>query len=333
MFPHFIFISYIVMLFMGLQAILLVVILLKIDANHNNFDFKAKRNFLLVSLALGIMYFITFYSDFVIGDFNTSLPYRLVDGMIFYAFGLSWIKVLERFSASENKSLTLRKITNWIFGLLMAVSSFAYGFLLDELYSTPYPHINKIIVILELTLIFVVLVFTIIYLKRIDWTRLEKINLRFIVFISVVLNMINFWNSLVALSIFLEIMDVSILTTYSYGFTGIFIFIINFYILLYTYKSNYPSIHGKTHPIDIADLSQEQDKNYFVDKALETLDFKLTERELEVIKLAYDGLTNPEIGDKLSISKHTAKRHMHNIFNKMGVSTRLEMVHLINSAK
>lgn len=333
MFPHIIFISYIVMLFMGLQAILLVAILLKIDSNHNNLDFKAKRNFLLVSLALGIMYFITYYSDFVIGDFNTSLPYRLVDGMIFYAFGLSWIKVLDRFSATNYRSLALRRATNWIFVFLMTVSSFAYGFLLDELYTTTSPNINKIIIILELTLILVVLGFTIIYLTRIDWTAIEKINRRFILFISLVLNMINFWNSLVALSIFLEIMDVSILTTYSYGLTGFFIFIINFYILLYTYRSNYPSIHGKAYPIGKTNLHQEDDKSYFVDKALETLDFKLTERELEVIKLAYKGFTNPEIGDKLSISKHTAKRHMHNIFNKMGVSTRLEMVHLINAAK
>lgn len=333
MFPHFIFISYIVMLFMGLQAILLVIILLKIDTNHNNYDFKAKRNFLLVSLVLGIMYFITYYSDFVIGNFNTSLPYRLIDGMIFYAFGLSWIKVLDRFSKNNYKSLTLRKMTNWIFGLLMIVSSFAYGFLLDELYTTPNPYVNKIIIILELTLVLVVLLFTIIYLTRIDWSTLEKINRRFILFISVVLNTINLWNSLVALSIFLRIMDVSILTTYSYGFTGTFIFVINFYILLYTYKTNYPSIHGKNYPMDNTNIPQDQDKNYLVDKALATLDFKLTERELEVIKLAYDGSTNPEIGEKLSISKHTVKRHMHNIFNKMDVSTRLEMVHLINSAK
>lgn len=333
MFPHLIFISYIVMLFMGLQAILLLVILLKTDTTHNNSDFKAKRNFLLVSLGLGIMYFITYYSDFVIGDFNTSLPYRLVDGMIFYAFGLSWIKVLDRFSASNHKSLNLRRMTNWIFGVLMAVSSFAYGFLLDELYSTNNPFVNKIIIILEFTLIVVVLVFTVIYLMRIDWAALEKINRRFIIFISMVLNIINLWNSLVALSIFLEIMDVSILTTYSYGFTGFFIFVINFYVLLYTYRSNYPSIHQKAYPMDKTNHLQELDKNHLVDIALEKLDFKLTERELEVIKLAYDGLTNPEIGDKLSISKHTAKRHMHNIFNKMGVSTRLEMVHRINAGK
>lgn len=324
MFPHVIFISYIVMLFMGLQAILLLVILLKNGNYQNNVEFKAKRNFLLVSLGLGIMYFITYYSDFVIGDFNTSMPYRLIDGMIFYAFGLSWIKVLEGFLSNKYKFLKLGRMTNWVFVLLMIVSSLAYGFLLDELYTTVNPYVNKLIIILELALILVVLVFTIIYLTRIDWSSLKKINRRFIVFISLVLNIINFWNSLVALSIFLNITDVSILTTYSYGVTGFFIFIINFYILLYTYKSN--SL-GKTN------LNQEEDINQLFDKALERLDFKLTERELEVIKLAYDGFTNPEIGDMLSISKHTAKRHMHNIFNKMGVSTRLEMVHLINTVK
>jgi DNA-binding NarL/FixJ family response regulator len=35
-----------------------------------------------------------------------------------------------------------------------------------------------------------------------------------------------------------------------------------------------------------------------------------------------DGLTNREIGGQLSISEHTVGRHLQNIFNKIGVSSR-----------
>lgn len=59
----------------------------------------------------------------------------------------------------------------------------------------------------------------------------------------------------------------------------------------------------------------------------------LTEREREVLALAYEGLTNPEIAEQLFVSKYTIKRHMHNIFGKLGVSTRMELVHLINGEK
>ena len=56
----------------------------------------------------------------------------------------------------------------------------------------------------------------------------------------------------------------------------------------------------------------------------------LTNREREVAMLAYSGMTNPDIADKLFISEHTVKRHMHSIFGKLEISARIELVHLMN---
>ncbi len=57
---------------------------------------------------------------------------------------------------------------------------------------------------------------------------------------------------------------------------------------------------------------------------------QLTPREREVARLAYSGLTNPEIADRLCISQYTVKRHMHSIFEKLGISARIELVHLMS---
>ena len=54
--------------------------------------------------------------------------------------------------------------------------------------------------------------------------------------------------------------------------------------------------------------------------------YKLTNRELQVISLVSFGNTNREIGRTLNISEETVKRHLANIFNKVGMSTRLELV-------
>jgi DNA-binding NarL/FixJ family response regulator len=43
---------------------------------------------------------------------------------------------------------------------------------------------------------------------------------------------------------------------------------------------------------------------------------------LEVLRLAAAGKSNREIADALVISEHTVARHMQNIFNKLGVSSR-----------
>jgi DNA-binding NarL/FixJ family response regulator len=54
--------------------------------------------------------------------------------------------------------------------------------------------------------------------------------------------------------------------------------------------------------------------------------FGLTSRERQVIALIGAGYTNKDLARKLGISEHTAKHHLTNIFNKLGVSNRLELV-------
>jgi NarL family two-component system response regulator LiaR len=50
----------------------------------------------------------------------------------------------------------------------------------------------------------------------------------------------------------------------------------------------------------------------------------LTDRELEVLVLLAEGLTNQQSAQRLSISVSTLKFHMNNIYDKLGVQTRSE---------
>ena len=52
----------------------------------------------------------------------------------------------------------------------------------------------------------------------------------------------------------------------------------------------------------------------------------LTEREKEVLGLLVEGLTNPEIAQRLYVSKATVKFHVSSILNKLQVSSRTEAV-------
>lgn len=53
--------------------------------------------------------------------------------------------------------------------------------------------------------------------------------------------------------------------------------------------------------------------------------FGLTRRELEIMSTIVAGYTNKEIARKFNLSEDTVKHHLTNIFDKLGVSSRLEL--------
>ncbi len=53
--------------------------------------------------------------------------------------------------------------------------------------------------------------------------------------------------------------------------------------------------------------------------------YGLTPRELEVVGCIVEGCSNRDVAKQFAISEETVKRHLSNIFDKTGVSTRLEL--------
>jgi LuxR family maltose regulon positive regulatory protein len=52
----------------------------------------------------------------------------------------------------------------------------------------------------------------------------------------------------------------------------------------------------------------------------------LSEREIEVLQLIAEGLTNREVASRLFLSLYTVKAHTHNIYGKLGVHNRTQAV-------
>jgi DNA-binding NarL/FixJ family response regulator len=62
------------------------------------------------------------------------------------------------------------------------------------------------------------------------------------------------------------------------------------------------------------------------DAARGKLSRTLTAREIEIVQMVAQGLRNRTIGERLSITESTVKVHLHNIYQKLGVEGRLELV-------
>ena len=52
----------------------------------------------------------------------------------------------------------------------------------------------------------------------------------------------------------------------------------------------------------------------------------LTKREDEVVNLEVDGLSNCETAQKLGLTEHTVSNYLFRIYEKLGISTRVELV-------
>lgn len=83
---------------------------------------------------------------------------------------------------------------------------------------------------------------------------------------------------------------------------------------------------GTTHAREILSrLAQRRDDiGKAAAKTAERPAYGLSEREIEVLSLAADGLTNKQIGEKLFLSHHTVARHLANARGKLGAANRAE---------
>jgi len=64
-------------------------------------------------------------------------------------------------------------------------------------------------------------------------------------------------------------------------------------------------------------------KSFKVDPIVES---RLTAREAAAVRLAVEGLSNREIAVQLGLTEHTVKNYLFRVFDKLGISNRVELV-------
>lgn len=325
MFSHSLFISYTVMVFLGLQGVTLVIMILRHNNGGNVKLLSATRNFVIVSLVLGLFYFFTYYRELVLGEFAANIFLRGLDAIVFYAMGYAWVKLIDAIiDSKDSQMIPWRKWTNKVFFVLMGISAATYIFFLDEYYSTHKLWEELLVIFLEVVLAITVIIFTFAYLI-IGFKGLKsRFTKKYIIIISLLVNFNNLWNNIVVIAVFIKAVELSVWCTTLYGITSIILLVINLLTLYYIYIKDFSPIYFKKN--------SQKTKSDCIEEAISyiAMEGHLTEREREVMALAYKGLTNPDIANELYISRHTVKRHLHNIFEKLHIATRMELVHMIN---
>ena len=70
------------------------------------------------------------------------------------------------------------------------------------------------------------------------------------------------------------------------------------------------------------------------EKAVDWKEYEISEKELKVISLVAEGLSNKEIAKELFLSEGTVRNYISNILDKMGLRDRTQLaVHYLNAAR
>ncbi len=110
-----------------------------------------------------------------------------------------------------------------------------------------------------------------------------------------------------------------------YGYRGLhlslYYLVINLFPLIFL-RYFFDHYYGKTE--------MDARKRSLVDELFDK--HNISKREREIISYICEGMSNKEIAWDLSISEQTVKHHVYNIYQKMGINSRVEMINMIHSA-
>ena len=85
-------------------------------------------------------------------------------------------------------------------------------------------------------------------------------------------------------------------------------------------------VHAGEQWIDRETMSRAFGRVLHREAAVRETGKNLTPREFEIVRMITQGLRNKAIAERLSISEGTVKIHLHNIYEKLGVDGRLELM-------
>lgn len=323
MFNEVFFFTYIFAGFVGFLAILIVVLLAKYWTSANKKLFASIRNFMICTALLDALYFYIAYSNISAGHYSTSPLLRALDISVFIGqvfFWAGYIREKGEFPLSSKKNIRILFYGFFVLCLIAAIID--YGFLLDDYYLAGTGIKRTAAIAIEIFICVFLTLVTSWHLVR-GLTELVQKKIRIIVAaISGLITINGIWNTLLVLGLMTKTIDYE--TESSIDPTALFIFIINIFTVILVTQEDFTALFNITN--------QQPDKENDISSYMDIIaqSHSLTQREREVLELAYEGLSNPQIAEELFISAHTVKRHMHNIFEKLDVSTRVELIHLIN---
>lgn len=316
MMAHLYIFLYIISFFSGVICLSVVMIYKNQLPKIFGIDFKLLRNFIIVFFCFFAVNFIIFYNEYFI--YSILVKYIML-GTFDVLLVMAGYYII-RLNCIEIEDIAVKVyLTAGIIYIIMWISVYAF----DYNWFPPMRAITQFIAdAIFVSAISAILIICSIYQNKKNSDIMEK---KYLIALNVI--MCVYACVLYCADLFTELSRAYISTDveYPYLYDPIFIFfiIVNVYTTLYL-VINVRQIKMPNHTGKCEDEKRVKES--------ELIDI-LSDREKEVIDCIVKGMNNAEIAEELCISVYTVKRHINNIFKKLEMKNRFELLCKIQNEK
>lgn len=309
-------------------AICFVLVLIQgFEKIKKNKTYVATAAFVSDIMLLGLVYSIMYTREIILHEYDAGLVLRCADYIFYCGMMITWIAVLYSFYKSDDgikaKASFLSAKAVGIIGIfLFLICTTVFmdaNYYIENDSALLFYHICEIAYSV-LSAMFI-LICTYQASNRIIITAVR----RCVIVISIMLSL--YYVLEIRASINLGVLEEISWTGGTFtlssikGWALVIVVICTLYFIL---KNDFQAFFNKP---------AEQENRDSLQKCIDEIaqSHKLTQREREIVELIYKGASNAIIAEELFISQNTVKSHMKNIYEKLNVHSRMELVYLINA--
>jgi DNA-binding CsgD family transcriptional regulator len=320
--------------FLGLVGIVAILSAVASKEFQRTKQYNSVLMFTVCILCYCTLYFAFYFREKVLAIYELELPWRIADYTAGCLIVFFWVFLTLNFNESANRDKTLLVITTSVVAVRALFSYVMTSIYMDAYYRVTDGSIVRILFGLETFLVILCLVLIVFSSYQAFKNSSLSVTRTYILLVSAALSALEIAQIIYNYHLYLGRFGVSEWEMYVFDpVPPVFIFV-NLVNVIFIFKADFA-------PIYIASIYRESSENLGSSVKIDAealLDVtaekhRLTLREREIMRLIYEGFTNPDIAAELFISRNTVKRHLHNIFEKLDVSNRIEVIHLINSQR
>lgn len=314
--------------FLVLIVIMLVALLAKHKSVGKSPALRALRNFVICFLSIVAVFYITIFLGNYSGIFQRNIVGRIADFSFCILLEYCWFAFIRTHLAeAECSHHRFDIISNAVIAAFWILSVINCSLLMNSEYYAAEGIKRILSLCIETGNDISLCVLNIIYMAYVLKSNIDKQSRVFIIIVSLLITVTQIFNGVVTDLLIAGRLAFSVETFY-YDPTYLFMIAAALCTLVYIFRYNFSPIYfAAGNQISTEIVSEETVLDMLASEN------GLTEREYEIMKLIYEGNSYEEAAGQLYISKYTVKNHVHNIYEKLGVSNKSELINMVRTLK